>query len=251
VPPTNRRPGTERNKPWDSSTNFPACSANGGNNGNGQGGQPFGGSPAGQQWGHTVSQTPLDQLAGVFGHTARNMDPNQYRDHVTPGVGGTNPLGGLKGPALALVGGLLLKHMMGNRGGSGAGGLGGMLGSVLGGQAGMGGQPGGGLGNLMGGGGGPLGGLLGRIPGLTTSDPNQMDPSQVASLADFARQNDPDAFGRAMAEPGTRTPASCTTCSATMACRWPPSTCRAGPTNPRGDGRVSATVSETLRVART
>ena len=178
-----------------------------------QGGQPFGGSPAGQQWGHAVRNTPVDQLAGIFGHTARNVDPNQYRDHVTPGVGGTNPLGMLKGPALALVGGLLLKHMMGNRGGGMGGGLGGVLGSVLGGQAGQGGGLGA-LGSLMGGagggmgggGGGALGGLLGRIPGLTTGDPNQMDPSQVAALADYARQNDPDAFGRAMAEAGHQDP---------------------------------------------
>ena len=179
-----------------------------GGGGGDQGGPHFGSSPAGQQWGQAVRGTPVDQLAGIFGHTARNVDPNQYRDHVTPGAGGTNPLGMLKGPALALVGGLLLKHMLGSRGGTSSGGgmgggLGGMLGSVLGGQG------GGGLGGLMGGGGGgagALGGLLGRIPGLTTSDPNQMDPPQVAALADYARQNDPDAFGRAMAEAGHHDP---------------------------------------------
>ena len=149
------------------------------------------GSPDQQQFGQAVQQVPRDQLAGIFGQTARQMDGQQYRDHVTPGVGGTNPLGMLKGPVMGLVAGALMKHLMG---GNAAGGSG-MLGSVLGGAMGGGG-----------GGRGGLGGLLGNIPGLTTSDPQQMDESQVAALADYTRQHDPDAYGRAMADVGHQEP---------------------------------------------
>jgi len=180
-------------------------------NSNGGGFDPN--SQAAQQWGQHVQRTPIDQLAGIFGNTARNMDPNQYRDHVTPGVGGTNPLGMLKGPAMAMVASLLMRHLMKGSGGGaggpmggmggagGGGGLGGMLGSVLGGAMGGGGGMGSG-----GGTGGGLGGLLGRVPGLTTSDPNRMDEHQIASLMDYARQHDPDAFGQAMAEAGHQDP---------------------------------------------
>ncbi|HEX8915449.1 MAG TPA: hypothetical protein VF796_24060 [Humisphaera sp.] len=166
------------------------------------GGMPMGGMPGGgggaSPLGSLLHRLPLDQLSGLFGQTARNMDGQQYRDHVTPGVGGTNPLGMLKGPALAVVAGMLMKHLAGGRGAAaagGGGGLGGMLGSVLG---------GGGGGGAAGMGG--LGGLLSKIPGLQTADPHQMDPGQVAALADYARQHDPDAFGRAAAEAGRQDP---------------------------------------------
>ena len=33
------------------------------------------------------------QLQQIFGRTSQQIDPVEYSDHVTPGVGGTNPLG--------------------------------------------------------------------------------------------------------------------------------------------------------------
>ena len=158
-----------------------------------------GGSPDHQQWNQVIQQVPRDQLAGMFGQTARSMDGQQYRDHVTPGVGGTNPLGMLKGPAMAMVASALMRHLAGGSGraagGGGAGGMAGILGSVLGGG---GGPASGGMGGL--------GGLLGKIPGLNTTDPSQMDASQVAALSDYARQHNPDAFGQAMADVGHQDP---------------------------------------------
>ncbi|MDB5297804.1 MAG: hypothetical protein JWO31_3787 [Phycisphaerales bacterium] len=161
-------------------------------------------SPDGQQFGQMIQQVPRDQLAGVFGQAARGMDGQAYRDHVTPGAGGTNPLGMLKGPAMAMVAGALMKHLTG--GGQQAGGLSGMVSSALGGGGGAmgGGISGGGAAGGMGG----LGGLLGMVPGLQTTDPHQMDEHQVAALADYARQHHPDAFGQAMADVGHQNPSA-------------------------------------------
>ena len=110
-----------------------------------------------------------DDLTSTFSHAARNMDGAAYRDHVTPGVGGTDPLGGL-----------------------GQGGLGAIAGALLG--------------NLGGRSGGGTGGLLGKIPGLSHTDPNRMSSQEVAALADYTRQHHPDAFGRAAAQVGRQDP---------------------------------------------
>ena len=110
-----------------------------------------------------------DELAASLTHAAQQMSPQEYHDHITPGVGGSDPLGGLGGGQLSTIASALLNHL----GASGSG----------------------------------LGSLLGRIPGLHTAGPNRMDASQVAALAHFARQHHPDAFGRAAAEVGQRQPA--------------------------------------------
>ena len=111
-----------------------------------------------------------DDLASTFSHAARGMDGQSYRDHVTPGVGGTDPLGNL-----------------------GGGGLGAIAGALLG--------------NLGGGsGGGNLAGLMGKIPGLSHTDPNRMSSHEVAALADYTREHHPNAFGRAAAQVGRKDP---------------------------------------------
>ena len=112
-----------------------------------------------------------DDLSSTFSHAARNMDGAAYRDHVTPGVGGTDPLGGL-----------------------GQGGLGAIAGALLG-------SLGGGAG-----GGGNMAGMLGKIPGLSQTDPNRMSSHEVAALADYTRQHHPDAFGKAAAQVGRKDP---------------------------------------------
>jgi len=122
-----------------------------------------------QNFQQMVRQAPPGLLEQVFSHTAQNVNPQEYADHVTPGVGGTNPLGGL-----------------------GSGGLG-MIASAL-------------MSKLTGGGGYNQGSLLSRIPGLHTTDPRQMDENQVASLARYTQQNHPDLFGQAAAQVGQQQP---------------------------------------------
>jgi len=116
-----------------------------------------------------VQQAPPGLLSQIFGHTAQKMDPQEYSDHVTPGVGGTNPLGSLGSGGLGMIASALLNHL----GGSGGGGL---------------------------------SSLLGKVPGLRTTDPQQMDADQVASLSRYAQQNNPQAFGQAAADVGQQRP---------------------------------------------
>ena len=122
-----------------------------------------------QHFGQMMGHASDDDLSSAFSHAARGVDANEYRQHVTPGAGGTDPLGALGGGGLATVASAL-------------------------------------LGQMGGGGGGGLSSLLGRIPGLTHTDPKQMNPNEVAALADYTRQHHPDAFGRAAAQVGRQDP---------------------------------------------
>jgi len=56
------------------------------------------------------------------------------------------------------------------------------------------------------GGSGVAGNLLSKIPGLSTTDPQQMDQNQVAALARYTQQNHPDIFGRAATQIGQNHP---------------------------------------------
>jgi hypothetical protein len=51
------------------------------------------------------------QLQQIFGRTAQQIDPEEYSDHVTPGVGGTNPLGNLGAGGLGTVASVLLSRL--------------------------------------------------------------------------------------------------------------------------------------------
>ena len=133
-----------------------------------------------QHFGRMVQGAGHDDLASTFGHAARQVDEHEYREHITPGAGGTDPLGGLGGGAL----GTLASSLLGN-----------LARGKAGGSAGGGGAAGGGLGSL-----------LGQIPGLGSTDPNRMSKHDVATLADWTRRNDPDAFGRSAAEVGQKDP---------------------------------------------
>ena len=48
--------------------------------------------------------------------------------------------------------------------------------------------------------------MLSKIPGLSTTDPQQMDQNQVAALARYTQQNHPDIFGRAATQIGQNHP---------------------------------------------
>ena len=116
-----------------------------------------------------VGHASDDDLSTAFSQAARGVDAHEYRDHVTPGVGGTDPLGALGGGGLSTIATALMGH-------------------------------------LAGGGGANMAGLLGKIPGLSHTDPNRMTSHEVASLANYTRQHHPDAFGRAAAQVGRQDP---------------------------------------------
>ena len=121
-------------------------------------------SPDFQHWNDLVGAAPPERLREAIGEAARRVDSREYDDHVTPGVGGTDPLGGLGKGALAGLAASLLRNLGGG------------------------------------------GGLTDLIPGLRTSDPNRMSPRDVADLAKYARERDPDAFSRAATEIGHQEP---------------------------------------------
>lgn len=108
------------------------------------------------------------QLQDVLAQSAKRLDPQEYADHVTPGVGDTDPLGQLKGGGLASVAAVLLNSL--KQVGSGAGS-----------------HP-------------------SKIPGLQTADPNDMNSDDVAAVARYTQENHPEAFGKAAAEIGQQQP---------------------------------------------
>jgi hypothetical protein len=128
------------------------------------------GAPSQQQLQEMLSRMDPQQLQQIFSQAAQKMDPQAYAQHVTPGAGGTDPLGSLGSGGLRTIASMLVQHL---GGGAGAGGI---------------------------------AGLLSRIPGLQTTDPNQMDAGQVAKLAQYAQQNHPDIFGRVAAQLGQQQP---------------------------------------------
>lgn len=115
-----------------------------------------------QQFFGSVPQEAFQQ------HTTNALsqtDPQEYSNHVTPGVGGTNPLGGLGQGLLGSV-------------------AGGLIGNMLGGQMGGGQMAQGGIGGLA------------DMLGLSHTDPQRMNENDVAKLAQYAQQNNPQALAQ-------------------------------------------------------
>lgn len=137
-----------------------------------------------QDMGQLIGGVPQEDFHQHATNALSQMDPQEYTDHVTPGIGGTNPLGGLGKGMLGSLAGSLVGNLLGNQMGGGMGSLAGSLaGSVMGGQAGQGGI--GGLANML---------------GLNHSDPAQMDERDVAKLAAHAQQNNPGALAATAAQ---------------------------------------------------
>jgi hypothetical protein len=126
-------------------------------------------SPDVAHWHALAGAAPPEAVQDAIARAARRVDPQEYSEHITPGVRGTDPLGALGGGALSMLASCLLR-------------------------------------SLTGGGGGNPDQLPQRVPGLHTADPQRMSSQEVASLADYLRQHHPEAFGRAAAELGREEP---------------------------------------------
>jgi hypothetical protein len=124
-------------------------------------------SPDMQQLQRVLPQADQGQLQQVFSHAAQQMNPQDYSDHITPGAGGTNPLGSVGKGGLATIASTIMQHLSS---------------------------------------GGIAGNLLSRITGLNTTNPQQMDENQVAALSRYTQQNHPDVFGRVAAQLGQQQP---------------------------------------------
>jgi hypothetical protein len=125
-------------------------------------------SPDHQHLQNMVANTEPSQLQGVLGQVAQRMDPQQYANHVGGSAGG-GAFGNLGSGALGTIASALMTHLTGSGGFNASS-------------------------------------LLSKIPGLGTTDPNQMNSNQVAALAQYTQQNHPDAFGRAAAQVGQQQP---------------------------------------------
>jgi hypothetical protein len=109
-----------------------------------------------------------NQLQQILGQATRRIDPQEYSDHVTPGVNNTDPLGQLKGGGLAAIAGALLGQLK-QAGASAAQ------------------QP-------------------QQIPGVQRTDPREMEADDVAAVARYTQKEHPEAFGKAAAEIGQQQP---------------------------------------------
>jgi hypothetical protein len=129
-------------------------------------------SPDLQHLQEMVKNIDPDQLQQLFAKAAQKVDPQDYSDHVTPGAGGTNPLGNLPTAALGSIAGVLINCLKKSSAGGGAGE-----------------SP------------------LEDVPGLQTTDPKAMSPADVATVARYAQANHPDAFGQAATQIAQKQPA--------------------------------------------
>jgi hypothetical protein len=126
-------------------------------------------SPDFEHWNQLVGAAPPEYVHEATAQAVQQVNPQEYYEHITPGVRGTDPLGDLSGGAL----GRLASHLLGAFTGSSGAGM-------------------------------PQ--SLQQVPGLRTTDPQQMSPQEVASLANYLRQYHPEAFGRAAAQVGQQEP---------------------------------------------
>ena len=128
-----------------------------------------------ERWNELMGSAPPHVTQDAFEQAARQVDDNDYRDHITPGVGGTDPLGMLDKGALGSIAGALLTQLVQSK-----------MGGTAGGRS----HP----------------DVTDLIPGMRTSDPRQMSPDEVARMAEYLKRHHPDAFARAASEIGQRQP---------------------------------------------
>jgi hypothetical protein len=134
--------------------------------------------------GQLLGGVPQEHFQQQTANALSQIDPQEYADHVTPGVGGTNPLGSLGKGMLGSLAGSLVGNMLGNQMGGGMGSMvGSLAGSLAGGQMAQGG----------------IGGLASML-GLSHTDPQEMNEEDVAKLAAHAQQNNPGALAATAAQ---------------------------------------------------
>lgn len=134
--------------------------------------------------GQLMGGVPQEDFQQHATNAISQTDAQEYQNHIMPGVGGTNPLGGLGQGMLGSLAGSLIGNMLGGQMGGGMGSLAGSLaGSVMGGQAAQGG----------------IGGLASML-GLNHTNPQQMDEQDVAKVAAHAQQNNPGALAATAAQ---------------------------------------------------
>ena len=66
-------------------------------------------SPDLQRWNDLAGAAPPEDLRASIAEAARQVDGREYAEHITPGAGGTDPLGGLGQGTLATLARSLLR----------------------------------------------------------------------------------------------------------------------------------------------
>jgi hypothetical protein len=129
-------------------------------------------SPDLQHLQEMIKNVDPNQLQQLLAKAAQKVDPQEYSDHVTPGAGGTNPLGNLSTAGLGSIAAVLVNCLKktASSGGSSE-------------------SP------------------LEEVPGLRTTDPQEMDAGDVATVARYAQANHPEAFGQAATQIAQQQPA--------------------------------------------
>lgn len=112
-------------------------------------------------WNQMVGAAPKDQFGRAAYSAIQQVDPQEYADHITPGVGGTDPLGMLN---------------QGQRSGLAST----ILGELT--RRGMGHQD------------------VAQAAGLGSLNPNNMSPTDLAGLLQYTQQNQPKVYGRVAAQ---------------------------------------------------
>jgi hypothetical protein len=129
-------------------------------------------SPDLQRLQQMIKNIDPNKLQQIFAQTAEKVDPQKYSDHVSPGVGGTNPLGNLSAAALGSIATVLVNCLKNVGSGSGASG-----------------SP------------------LDKVPDLRTTNPTQMSADDVAAVARYTQAKQPAAFGQAATQIAQQQPA--------------------------------------------
>jgi hypothetical protein len=119
-----------------------------------------------------VKNIDPDKLQQLLAMAAQKIDPQEYSNHVTPGAGGTNPLGNLSSAGLGSIAAVLVNCLKKSASG-----------------------------------GGTSESPLEEVPDLQTTDPKEMDAADVAAVARYAQANHPDAFGQAASQIAQKQPA--------------------------------------------
>jgi hypothetical protein len=130
------------------------------------------GSPDLRHLQEMIKNIDPDKLQQIFAEVAGKVKPQEYSSHVTPGVGGTDPLGNLDSGALGSIAKLLVGCLKNAVAGSTANG-----------------SP------------------LDKVPDLQTTDPAKMDADDVAAVARYTQENHPEAFGKAATQVAQQQPA--------------------------------------------